>query len=239
MAVERDISPSTNSLVDRMFVATADQDYVLARWAALNHLDLQFLLLGLLAVEKYLKAILLLNGHSAEKYGHNIVTSYEDVLKFYPSLSFAPLVKPNLAGIGQLYWRDEPLNAFIKRLNEMGDPNNRYMLYGFSYWSDDLFKLDQLVWSIRRHCRPFELRLGHPEKNVKIDWVEQLKKQPDHWRIGGNLPVETLLAERTPDVLYEALTKLNASFAPDLVHEPSGWRASSSNPPLGKLCTGS
>jgi hypothetical protein len=32
METEHDIRPYTNSLVERMFVATADQDYVLARW---------------------------------------------------------------------------------------------------------------------------------------------------------------------------------------------------------------
>ena len=233
MTGERDIRPSTNSLVDRMFVATADQDYVLARWAAINNLDLQFLLLGLLAVEKYLKAILLLNGSSAKKYGHDIVTAYEDVLEFNPSLSFDPLLKPQLLkGINELYWRDEPVKTFIRRLNELGNPNNRYMLMGFVFWSDDLLKLDQIVWSIRRHCRPFNMRLPSAKGIVEVNWIEELKKQPRYWTVGSNLPIEQLLAKRTPTALYEALTKLNAPFAPDHEHELSSWRTSSANPPL-------
>ena len=55
-----------------MFIETADENYILARWAAINHLDLDFLGLGLHAIEKYLKALLLLNEKPAKKYGHNI-----------------------------------------------------------------------------------------------------------------------------------------------------------------------
>jgi hypothetical protein len=233
MAAERDISPSTNSLIERMFVATADQDYVLARWAAINNLDLQFLLLGMLAVEKYLKAILLFNDRPAIKYGHDIVTAYEDVLEFNPSLSFDPLLKPQLLkGIDELYWRDEPLKTFLRRLNELGNPNNRYMLEGFVFCSDDLFKLDQVVWSFRRHCRPFNMRLNSIKEIIEINWIERLKEQPRYWTVGSNLLVEQLLVQKTPNALYEALTILNAAFAPDIEHELSSWRTSSSNPPL-------
>src|SRR5258707_304000 len=80
METAHDIRPYTNSLVERMFVATADQDYVLARWAAINRLDVNFFWLGLQSVEKYLKAILLFNGQSAKRYGHNIPRLYAEIV---------------------------------------------------------------------------------------------------------------------------------------------------------------
>jgi hypothetical protein len=101
MTAERDIRPSTNSLVERMFVATADRDYVLARWAAINRLDINFFWLGVQAVEKYLKAILLLNGRAAKDYGHNVQRLHDDVLTLDSSLTFEPLTKPTVLDLGR------------------------------------------------------------------------------------------------------------------------------------------
>ena len=51
-----------NNVVKELFLKTADQTYVVARWCFLNRLYLEFYWNGLHAVEKYLKAALLLNG---------------------------------------------------------------------------------------------------------------------------------------------------------------------------------
>jgi hypothetical protein len=153
-----------------MFIATADENYILARWAAIRHLDLDFLWLGLHAIEKYLKALLLLNGKPAKRYGHNIERLYHDVLRFNPSISFESFVRPPfLQDMKNTHWIEYSVEEYIIRLNQMGDPNNRYMLYGFSIWSEDLFKLDQTVWKIRRHCRPLKQLIRESEPKIEID----------------------------------------------------------------------
>jgi hypothetical protein len=227
------IRPSTNSLVERMFIATADENYILARWAAINHLDLDFLWLGLHAVEKYLKAVLLLNGKPAKGYNHNIERLYQDVLRLNPRLSFESLAKPPfLQGMEHTHWIDESVEGFVRRLNDMGDPNNRYMLYGFDVWSEDLFKLDQVVWKIRRHCRPLKQFIRDARQTITIDWIEQLKKHVGHWTLGSNLPIEKVLAGNESPAITEAFRALNVPFTPDRIHVLAGWRTSSRNSPL-------
>lgn len=54
-----------HSIINELFIATADDNYVLARW---QHLNVDFFWLAVHALEKYLKAVLLLNGKSAKPY---------------------------------------------------------------------------------------------------------------------------------------------------------------------------
>lgn len=85
MSADINIDESTfwmNEIARQMFVATADQNYILARTAYFNELDVDFFWLSAHALEKYLKAILLLNGRSAKNYGHNIIDLYEDAKKW-------------------------------------------------------------------------------------------------------------------------------------------------------------
>ena len=55
-----------NNVVTQMFVDTADQNYLIARWAYHRGLFLDFFWNACQALEKYLKASLLLNGKSAK-----------------------------------------------------------------------------------------------------------------------------------------------------------------------------
>jgi hypothetical protein len=230
MEAEHDIRPVTNSLVERMFIATADQDYILARWAAINRLDINFLWLGLQAVEKYLKAILLLNGRSAKKYRHNVERLYKAVLRL-DSVTFGPLTKPTALFLDEIPWSDESIFQFLKRLNRIGDPNNRYMLYGFFVQTEDLFKLDQLIWAVRRHCRPFAETILAGEKRIKINWIDRLKKDPSFWQLDNNFLIEKLV-DGEASTRREALMELNLPFAPNRSHTLTGWRLTSAAGPL-------
>lgn len=55
-----------HDIVKELFLKTADQTYVVARWCFLNGLYLDFYWNALHALEKYLKAVLLVNGRSAK-----------------------------------------------------------------------------------------------------------------------------------------------------------------------------
>src|ERR1700683_4071360 len=121
MEAEHDIRPATKSLVERMFIATADQDYILARWAAINRLDINFFWLGLQAVEKHLKGILLLNGQRP-KYRHDVEPLYNAVLGLDSSLTFGGFTKPTVLYLDDIPWFDESVCQFLKRLNRIGDP---------------------------------------------------------------------------------------------------------------------
>ncbi len=62
-----------HSIINELFIATADDNYVLARSCFHQHLNVDFFWLAVHALEKYLKAVLLLNGKTAKSYGHDIV----------------------------------------------------------------------------------------------------------------------------------------------------------------------
>lgn len=230
MSSHRQIEPRQHDLVMRMFVATADQNYILARFAALSAFHLDFFWMGLHAVEKYLKAILLLNGRRAIAYRHNIQKLSDAALTLHPSLSWDELKKPS---DGAKHWGDETVASFIGRLNRHGDPHNRYLTYGFYFERDDLFKLDQLVWSLRRHCRPLLQRQKSIGKIIDIDWVEQLRQNPREWRINPAFPLESALdgKKRSP-ILTDAARHLNQPFAPSNDHDFSDWGFAAVNAPL-------
>jgi hypothetical protein len=89
-----------SNLVQDLFVRTADENYITARWCVFNHLHIDFFWLGVHALEKYMKAVLLLNGFSSikdrngEKYGHDIIRLYAQVESFAAELLPSLLEKP-------------------------------------------------------------------------------------------------------------------------------------------------
>jgi hypothetical protein len=118
-------------------------------------------------------------------------------------------------------WRKEDARSFIAGLNRRGNPDNRYLMYGYSYQIEDLVKLDQLVWQVRRHCR--QLINGS---------VEELKLKPQEWRLGEWLPLEKALnGEATPEQSVAART-LNQAFASSAEHDFSDWKFAAANAPL-------
>ena len=90
-----ELYPYRHSIVDELFIKTADDNYVTARWCYANGFDVDFFWLAVHALEKYLKAVLLLNGRSGKKatvagkkfnYRHDIVLLYADVKPLAPEL---------------------------------------------------------------------------------------------------------------------------------------------------------
>jgi HEPN domain-containing protein len=65
-----------NSVVTEMFVDTADQNYLIARWAYHRGLFIDFFWNSVHALEKFFKASLLLNGKSAIGFGHDLTRLY-------------------------------------------------------------------------------------------------------------------------------------------------------------------
>ena len=130
-----------NSYVIRSFRDCADQDYILARAAHKMSLYLQFLWLASQAIEKYLKAILILNKQtSAKRLQH-------DVFKIYGKL----------ADIHDIPF-DFPseIESFMKYLSIFGQ--NRYFEHASQLDGHELTRLDQAVWFFRRYCQVLRWR---------------------------------------------------------------------------------
>ncbi len=149
-----DLDVLKNSVVTEMFVDTADQNYLIARWAYHRGMFLDFFWNSLHALEKYLKASLLLNGQSAVKnkagnrYGHDLTLLFTEVGNYAGDLSPKKLTQPRQ--LDRPHWREETPAKFLARFDELGNANNRYNLFGYTQRWEDLHHLDQMVYFARR-----------------------------------------------------------------------------------------
>jgi len=227
-----DFFAEKHSIINELFIATADDNYVLARWCFDQHLNVDFYWLAVHALEKYLKAILLLNGESAKSYSHDIVKLYASVKPLAPELFPSVLVKPD-DRMPDEYWHIEEVSNFIARLHRDGQADNRYQLFGYSRQPEDLWKLDQVVFVLRRACRPleaFELGKAH-DGAANLSNRDILEKYPQRWRLNSRL--EDTISGRRGEELRRAALTWNFPFAPaDYKQPPVSYTSSAQNPVL-------
>jgi hypothetical protein len=212
-----------HSIVDELFIKTADDNYVTARWCFTYGLNVDFFWLGVHALEKYLKAALLLNGSSGKdylegtkrkKYGHDIRKLYADVQPLAPELLPANLTRPPV--IASVDWHDEPTEKFIGRLLFFGQADNRYQLYGYISRREDVFKLDQAVFAVRRLCQPLGTHfLGkkHPGVPDQSRRERMLRDHPASANLHSHLE-DTMDGKRGKMLRHVALN-WNFPFAPE------------------------
>lgn len=231
------VSISKNNLVLELFVRTADENYITARWCAINQLNTDFLWLSVHALEKYLKAVLLLNDGSSRQsasdqkpYSHDIVRLYADVKTLAGALLPDNLVKPNDLDI--YHWFDRTPEQFMEHLFSNGNAHNRYLIYGYVTSSQDLHMLDAMVFGIRRLICSLDERWlpsREPEAPTFTN-RELLTRQPKYYgRL--SMPLDDLIGAREESPKRAAALNLNTAFAPDgYQHEPVRSGSSSCNP---------
>lgn len=141
----------------KFFVAPADRNYFLARFAKIYGMHEEFWWQSLQAIEKLLKAGLVLNGHSVKQgYGHDIEALWKSHLDIFGECAVRGLLKPEKMSAD--LWQDRSLEYFISSVNQMGQPDSRYGLVSYSNSKDDIFKLDQLICELRR-------------RTIGLDWI--------------------------------------------------------------------
>lgn len=200
-------------IIRGMFTDTADMNYVGARAAFFERRDYDFWWLTLHAVEKYLKAILLLNGEAAKKTSHNIDTLLSRVKKLDPRLVPPPFVRPRRAG--REGWMDSHNDDFVRWLNINGSSQNRYATYSYVISDIDLARADHLVFWARRHARVLKQTL---QGGTVIDWVAKLAASPSLWRHHDGSPLERLADLSSHDNTKRAFLRFNFAFFPNARH---------------------
>lgn len=183
---------SKSSVIEGLFVAPADENYLVARWCYQNKVYRSFYWNAAQALEKYMKAILLFNGYSAihplnqpkKPYVHNLVALLASVYQI--AFEFLPidLELPTELGSKVWGWIDEPLRKYVARINTAGNPNNRYNLYGLNKMSGDLYKLDSLIYSLRRLTYnlsdPFYFNVPKDNDEHEFTLADALRKLPTY-----------------------------------------------------------
>ena len=226
--MSENLSILKNNVVTEMFVDTADQNYLIARWTYHRHLFLEFFWNAAQALEKYLKASLLLNGCSAiyngnkKPYRHNLTLLFDEVRTYANDFFLEPLTRP--AGLDRLidtsHWHDETPAGFLERFSSLGDANNRYAVFGYTQRWEDLHHLDQMVYRIRRVAYPLDMSWppGSIEKTVR----ERLERSPHFSPRSLGSRLYKTLESKEDDELRDAGLCLNFSFAPDYDHTKDG-----------------
>ena len=135
------------------FIIPADEDYLTARLLAQNGLPRAFYWAASQAIEKYLKAILLLEGQPVKKFkGHSIKPLFDEASKFCVHLKNIELTfDENIKIDGEVRELVEPisLDSFLSEIEQFGSAHNRYNAYGVKFKTWNLFALDKLMFEIR------------------------------------------------------------------------------------------
>ena len=232
-----------NRVVRSLFIDTADDNYIAARWCFVEGLNVDYFWLSVHALEKYMKAALLLNGRSSKEYlaqngkprqyKHDITALYEQVGAFASDLLPSNLNKPGELGLD--HWRDETPDAFIRRFYRDGNADNRYQIFGFVQHREDLFKLDLMAFALRRLCVHLDAYIvGKPQSGTRRPTHRDiLKGQPEWWHISAECLLEKTVRGNRGEKLRKVLLDLNIPFAPqDFAHGSMRSRMASRNPVL-------
>ena len=230
-----DLYPYKHSIVDDLFIKTADDNYVAARWCFYVELDVDFFWLAVHCLEKYLKAALVLNEQPAKAYVHDIEKLYAAVRPLAPELLPTILKIPANLPTTIFSLGDEPVEQFVKRLYFYGQPDNRYLFIGYVRRGSDILKLDQLVFAVRRLCQPLESHFlesrfkDNPEVPQETRRQRMLADDPSSRNLSSNL--EKVIAGERGKLLRRVLLNWNFPFAPkDFKHGRMSYGHRSVNP---------
>lgn len=173
------VQKQKEKLIKELFIETGDEDYLMARWLYINDLPRQFFWSAAQALEKYLKAVILINGYSVQTYRHNLVKLFADVKRYNSGLIPVKLDAPSQvkAFSDPVYddlWGDVSTENFVNHIYKDGDPSNRYDYFGIDQDFSDLYKLDQVVFALREILDKY-IGIGEFKvpRNISGDYVFQ------------------------------------------------------------------
>lgn len=143
------------NIIYQSFVIPADEDYLAARLLAQNGLSRAFYWSASQAIEKYLKALLLMNGQClSSNRGHSVSAQFDKVTGIYDELKnikFTLDTNINIDnGVGERV-SDITLSSFLDDIDKFGSPDNRYNASGVQFNTWFLFALDTFIYEVRKY----------------------------------------------------------------------------------------
>lgn len=142
-------------VINDSFIVTADQDYLSARFLAIKRLHRAFFWSASQAIEKYLKAFLLMNGvciKDKKFNNHKISLLLEEAEKIDPTIkliSFKIHPAITIANETKKHLKVLDINKFINAIETNGSPSNRYNQKGITFNTSYLLGLDNFVYFLR------------------------------------------------------------------------------------------
>jgi len=141
---------ATTKIVCESFVLTGDRDYLTARFAFFQKQPHLFLWSASQAIEKYLKANIILFKKEKISRNHKLRTLFSSLEKSYPDRIILQLTVPrDLSEQGVTYWPEITTEDFLLRLEKIGSPDVRYNQIKLEDTLQDLVLLDRMAFSLR------------------------------------------------------------------------------------------
>lgn len=141
---------SATEIVCESFIFTADRDYLTARFAFFQKQSHLFLWLTAQAIEKYLKANILLLGKGSITKRHHHAEMATDLMESHPErLQIELSIPEGWEDQGVTLWPSIDVLGFLKRIEKLGSPNVRYDQVSLEIHLQDLVFLDRLAFRLR------------------------------------------------------------------------------------------
>lgn len=159
----------TTEIVIESFLFPADRDYLTARFAFIEKQNHLFLWSAAQAIEKYLKANILLLGVGGIKKTHKLMGMVQSLRAAHPNrLGVDTSIPDGWYELGVGSWPTTSIEDYLLHLENWGAPSIRYDQNGFNVHIQNLVLLDRLVFQLRE-------RLVQEKVNECKDVSEQIK----------------------------------------------------------------
>lgn len=174
-------SVHTRHVIWRMYRDAADQDYLMARFAARSNLIYQFWWNAQQTVEKYLKACLLLNAIPVKDAGHNLTQMFTRVTELAGELLPALHCPPRF--VRRKTWTDTnprgfyPVSKFVELIEKNGNTNNRYRTFSVHTLPEYLIYFDELSFCLRRIAFPLDMELSENGRTAREELLADTDRQ--------------------------------------------------------------
>lgn len=192
------------------FVVPADQDYLMSRLLAQKGLPRGFYWAAAQAIEKYLKAFLLMNGEGVKKFKyHPIKALFGVASEIDASLSDLNIlphrgIQAEVSALHHL--RQFSILDYIDDLERHGSADNRYNAFGVTYNTGHLCAMDSLSFQLRR--RIGAIPISESFKKLSRDLILIFEKNNPWFHAEENQPATPIPSDEFPIQYSSSTTKL-------------------------------
>ncbi len=192
------------------FVVPADQDYLMSRLLAQKGLPRGFYWAAAQAIEKYLKAFLLMNGEGVKGFkAHPIKKLFEAASKIDSSLAdlnVLPHQSIQVQDSVSHHLKKFAIPDYIDDLERHGSADNRYNAFGVEYNTGHLCAMDSLSFQLRRKIGA--IPIDESFRKLSPDLILIFEKNNPWFRAEENQPISQVPSDEFPIQYSSSVTKL-------------------------------
>ena len=192
------------------FVVPGDQDYLMSRLLAQKGLPRGFYWAAAQAIEKYLKAFLLMNGEGVKKFkAHPINALFKVASRINTSLAdlnILPHQSIQVEASVSHHLKKFSISDFIDDLERHGSADNRYNTFGVEYNTGHLCAMDGLSFQLRRKIGAIPIKESF--KNLSPDLILIFEKNNPWFHAEENQPPNQIPNDEFPIQYSSSVTKL-------------------------------